>query len=315
MTWPILTALAGAFCLALGAALQERVAVSVTEDGRSDGAVRSPGNAAVGRGGALTGGLRLLAALARSPRWVAGAAASAAGVGLHLLALSSAPLSLVQPLGVSGLLFAVVTAAVLARRRVLAAELTGALLVTLGLGALVLAMPHRAAAEPRLAAATALALCAVAAGTVLIGLAVAGRLRPAGRAMLLAGVAGISFGAVSAFARVLGAAARQDPGALLHWHTAAAVGLAVLGGLAVQHAYRSGRFTLAFATLLLADPVAAAAIGLAFLGEPFPSGDLGLVWLLSSAALILPGVVLLARTRRPAGSPLPREKSNVAARA
>ncbi|MEV0645765.1 DMT family transporter [Phytomonospora sp. NPDC050363] len=294
MTAAVLSALAGALCLALGAALQERVVVEAADGGRP----------------------RLLLALARDRRWIAGAAASIAGVGLHLFALSSAPVSLVQPLGVSGLLFAVGAAAILARRRVLAAEITGALLVTLGLGALVLAMPHHTGAEPSLSATTAIALCAAAAGTVLLGLAFAGRLRPTGRALLLAGVAGVSFGAVSAFARVLGSAARRDPSTLLHWHTAAAIALAVLGGLAVQHAYRSGRFTLAFATLLLADPVAAAGIGLAFLGEPFPSGRLGLAGLLCSAALILPGVVLLARTRRPAGAaaPLPHGEPHVAAR-
>ncbi|GLZ75762.1 hypothetical protein Afil01_05690 [Actinorhabdospora filicis] len=273
MTWPILTALAGALLLAFGAALQEGAAVAA--EGRA----------------------RPLLALARRPRWLLGAGLSAAGVGLHLLALSAAPVTLIQPLGVSGLLFAVAAAAMLARRPVRPAEIAGALLVTAGLIALVLSLPHRTSAAPTLDARAALGLAAVAAAAVLTGLLLAGRLTPTWRALTLATAAGISFGAVSAFARVLATAARGDATALLHWHTAVAVALAALGGIALQHAYRSGRFSLAFAALLLADPIAAAAIGLAVLNEPPPAA--GAWWLVLAAAVIAPGVTLLARTRHP----------------
>ncbi|RCV47298.1 DMT family transporter, partial [Marinitenerispora sediminis] len=98
----VLLALAGAFCLALGSALQER------------DAVRAPGHQ-IARAGFL---LHLL----RRPRWVLGTLAAATGVVLHLVALSGAPLTIIQPIGVTGLLFAIVLSAVFNRRRVRAGE-------------------------------------------------------------------------------------------------------------------------------------------------------------------------------------------------
>jgi len=63
-------------------------------------------------------GRRLLSHLIRRPRWVCGMVAMLLGGGLHLLALQSGPLVLVQPLGVSAVVFALPLAAALRRYRV-----------------------------------------------------------------------------------------------------------------------------------------------------------------------------------------------------
>ncbi|MGV2384265.1 MAG UNVERIFIED_CONTAM: magnesium transporter, partial [Thermobifida fusca] len=103
MIWAVVLALVGAFCLALGSALQER------------DAIRAPGGS-VAR-------ISFLWHLVRRPRWLLGALAAAVGVGLHLAALSAAPLTIIQPIGVSGLLFAIVLSALFSRQRVRASQL------------------------------------------------------------------------------------------------------------------------------------------------------------------------------------------------
>src|SRR5699024_10612767 len=60
---------------------------------------------------------RLIAELSRQRVWLGSLLASGVGVALQWLALSTAPLVLVQPLLVSGLLFAVLISAGLRRKR------------------------------------------------------------------------------------------------------------------------------------------------------------------------------------------------------
>lgn len=60
---------------------------------------------------------RWLRRLARRPLWLAGVAAAGLGGALHLLALSMAPLTVVQPLGVTCLMFALPLSAALSRHR------------------------------------------------------------------------------------------------------------------------------------------------------------------------------------------------------
>jgi hypothetical protein len=74
-------------------------------------------------------GWRLLVHLVRRPRWVLGMVAMLLGAGLHLLALRSVPLVLVQPLGVSAVLFALPLAAALRGYRVRAGERAAGALV------------------------------------------------------------------------------------------------------------------------------------------------------------------------------------------
>jgi hypothetical protein len=91
--WAICAAVAGALCFAVAAALQQQEASAAP-------ATR-------------VAGWRLLVHLVRRPRWVLGMVAMLLGGGLHLLALRSGPLVLVQPLGVSAVLFALPLAAAL----------------------------------------------------------------------------------------------------------------------------------------------------------------------------------------------------------
>jgi drug/metabolite transporter (DMT)-like permease len=276
MMWPVLLALAGAFCLALGSALQER------------DAVRAPGGSVARLG--------LLLHLARRPRWILGTAAAGAGVALHLVALSGAPLTIVQPIGVSGLLFAIVLSAVFTRRRVRIGQVAAGAAVMVGLLGVVSLFPHTSA-PPHLPLGTALVLAGVvaAAGTAAH---VAAPLLPAGpRAVLLAVMGGAALGTTSALARVVAAGAARDPAAVLSWLTVLAVAVALFGGLLQQNAYRTGHFAAAYATLLIADPLTGAGIGALLLGEDLPADPAAQVMAAGAALLAIAGTAVLARAR------------------
>ncbi|ADD41859.1 DMT family transporter [Stackebrandtia nassauensis] len=279
MIWQVAVAVAGAWCIAIGAAAQERPATT------------APGGE-VARAASL---LRLL----RDPRWLAGGALTIVGVAAHLVALSAAPVTLVQPLGVSGLLVAVWLAARWRGRYLSGVELLGIVAVTLGLAGLVGTLPHGATTPTHLPAAflAGLACFAVAAAIVIPRLAA--RLSPRTRALLLAATAGACFGFGSALARVVAATVSADVSVLWGPTTLIALALFALGGLQLQNAYRTGHFGLAYATLLIADPLIAAAIGLAVLGESLPTTVTAQVIALASAVVTVIGVIVLAGPAKP----------------
>src|SRR6478752_2055657 len=67
--------------------------------------------------------------LVRRPRWLLGGLAIAAGTALHVVALKYGPLTVVQPMGVASLLFALPCAAALRRRRPQPGELAAAAVI------------------------------------------------------------------------------------------------------------------------------------------------------------------------------------------
>nr|WP_169775334.1 DMT family transporter [Streptomonospora alba] len=272
----VLIALAGAFCMALGSALQER------------DAVRAPGRSVAPAG--------FLVHLARRPRWLMGTAGAGAGVVLHLIALSGAPLTIIQPIGVSGLVFAIVLSALFNRRRVRPNEIVAGAAVMAGLTGLLLLFPH-AAQTPQMSSGTGLALTGAIAVLGGAAYAAAHWMPPGPRVLLLATVGGAALGTTSALARVVGANAAADWTAVLTWLTPLCVAIALLGGLFQQNAYRTGHFAAAYATLLVVDPVVGAGIGALMLGEGLPATPLDQALAAGAALLAIGGTVVLALAR------------------
>ncbi|MEV2275236.1 DMT family transporter [Nocardiopsis sp. NPDC049922] len=292
MVWSVLIAVAGAFTLALGSALQER------------DAVRAPGEK-VARAGFL---LHLL----RQPRWLVGSGAAILGASLHLVALSGAPLTIIQPIGVTGLLFAIVLSALFNHQRVSAWQVTAGVAVMVGLVGLLWLFPH-GTETPVMRVGTALAL---AGATLGLGLAVylTAHWTPSGaRALLLALAGGAAMGTTSGLARVIAANTVDDWTNLFGWLTPLAVLTAVFGALLMQNAYRTGHFAAAYATLLITDPVVGVGIGAFLLGEGVPETTAAQAAAAAFAALAIAGTIALARTRhrnpeaREAGGPAPSD--------
>ncbi|MFD0803654.1 DMT family transporter, partial [Streptomonospora algeriensis] len=277
MTLPVVIAIAGALAVAAGAAFQERSVILAPRLGQ----------------------LRLLSFLLRSRGWCLGTLLTAAGVMAHMLALASAPLVIVQPIGVSGLLFAVMLSAFFRRQRLTRAQVTGSLTVTLALAGLLATLPAHAGTPDPTRAETLLMPAGCTA--VLLVCVVAARFTGAiTRAWILALAGGVAYGATSAFARVIGSAAVTDLLAVVQPLTAVALAIGLTGAVIVQNAYRSGHFALAYATLLISDPLAAAVIGVTLFDERIPTGPVDGSVAAGAAVLLAIGVVTLARSSRPA---------------
>ncbi|OUC80194.1 DMT family transporter, partial [Streptosporangium minutum] len=227
--------------------------------------------------------------LVRRPRWLLGGLAVAAGTALHVVALKYGPLTVVQPMGVASLLFALPCAAALRGRRPQPGELAAAAVIAIGLIGLVLVVPEHTG-EPRLGTGGAVVLLAGAATAALALWAAALQAPPARRAGLLAMAAGVLYGATATLTRVL-VDGDWEPWFLIAVPLPALIALALL-----QRAYAVGHFGVAFAALQVADPLTAVAFGALLLGEPLPTGAASTLTALAAGALTAAGTVALART-------------------
>ncbi|TCO54252.1 DMT family transporter [Actinocrispum wychmicini] len=276
MVLAIGAALAGAVCCAVAAALQHREAVSI----RSAEAV----------------GLRLLWALARRPYWLAGVVALLVAAVLHAVALLNGPLTLVQPLGVCAVVFAVPVAALFRRYRMRLWELLAAATVVAGLCGLLTAVPSDPMSN---GGSTPVPTWTLVVATVLaIGVltVVAARRRMVLRGLLLAAGAGITFGVAAVLLQMVLFDVRRTglPG-VLSVAGAAVVLFAVAGVWLNQRAYRAGNVAVVLAVVTVADP-AASAVTAVVLGERFPTDVLSLSLLVISAAVVAGGIAWLARS-------------------
>ncbi|MER5452130.1 hypothetical protein ABT065_41980 [Streptomyces sp. NPDC002764] len=250
-----------------------------------------------------TGTLRLLAAGA----WWASVGLNAGAALLHVVALKYGPLTVVQPLGALTLVAAVPMGARVAGRKVSSAEWRGTALTLAGLGAILVTASGKAP-EAVLSVPEALA---VAGGTAALIGALA---RPGAKPGLRhATASGFASGVASALTQTVTVAATDRSGSLLSWQV---IGVALLvaafaaGGLMLSQTAYQGGLGAPLAVVTLANPLAAAVIGLSLLGERLQGGAAGVLLALAGAGLASWGVVLLTRT---APAFAPEEEHPVAA--
>jgi drug/metabolite transporter (DMT)-like permease len=267
MTWlGVSIALLGALGYALGAALQQYEAVA-------DGATLK---------------------LVRRPRWWIGGAIGFAGAALHAVALSFAPLIVVQPVSVTTLVFAVPVAAWLYGRRPHRLEIVGSIAVTLGLLGLVLIVPT-SNVPPVLSDREAVGFLATVALVVVACHLLARRLTGAAKAMALAVAAGAVTASVSTFVRVVGGGMHGDLSRLLHWFTVAIPLLLVWAVVLLQKSYAVGYFGVAYAVVQVVDPIVSVLAGVLLLGEPVPTGIGNVIPASIAAGILIAGTVMLGR--------------------
>ncbi|MEU1403075.1 hypothetical protein ABZ471_12055 [Streptomyces sp. NPDC005728] len=224
--------------------------------------------------------------------WWSAVGLNAGAALLHVVALKYGPLTLVQPLGALTLVAAVPLGARAAGRRVSAVEWRGTALTLLGLGALLVT-----ASGPAPARVLSLTEALAVAGTTatLIGLLSRPGARPGLRH---ATAAGFASGVASALTQTVTVAATDRTGPAPSVEVvvvAVLVAAFATGGLLLsQTAYRGG-LGAPLAVVTLANPVAAALIGLTLLGQGLQGGTGGVLLALAGAGLAAWGVVLLTR--------------------
>ena len=284
-------ALAGAASIGLATAAQQQAAAY-------------PG---VGVGAGL--GPRALGGLLRRPLWLLGLVATVAGLGLQLLALSFGPITLIQPVLVTGLLFAVAFSAVLSRQRPDRVLVCGALGCAVGLAAfLALARPH-AAGPATAAAGPSLASSLICAGVVAAALGWAAAARRGAKVLALALGTGVLYGLTASLLKVLGDELRGGWTEPLG-HPAVYV-VALLGPAAFllsQYTLQQGRLLApAMSVIITVDPLVGMVLGAVWFGERIVTSPAALTGELVSALVVIAGIATVtaraARLRTHPGDP------------
>ena len=244
------------------------------------------------------GRFRLLLLLVRRPWWLLGIGVELGGFATHAVALRTGPLTIVQMLVASSLLFSMATVRLWSGRRLSWTAWAGVLAVIAGIASfVVLASPaggdtdFRGVPGQAGLAAACLASCAVP-------LAAAGLAAAAGRrrAVLLAVAAGLADAGIAvvtmAFSHVVSGGLTGMAGS---WATYALI----LGGpcslLLTQTAYQAGRPMITLPVIAVVTPVASLAAGNLLLGESARLGVLSGAIAALAVLVTSAGLVVLAR--------------------
>jgi drug/metabolite transporter (DMT)-like permease len=249
----------------------------------------------------------LLLDLIRHPLWRWSIVLATVGFGLQVLALRLAPLILVQPLLVTGVLWYVLLSARIYHRPADRLIVTGTVLCLASLCVfLVLARPTPGVGGGLDRLSTALPLAIGLAATLTVCLVLAATVPRPLRALPLSLAAGVCYGLTAGFVRSLSSHFDEGlTGVLGHWQTYAICALGPVGVLLNQNSYQAGRIGAPALTIItITDPLVAVAVGLLWLGESITTGP-GTVAGDVLALIALAGGVALLAFRAPHVAPLP----------
>ncbi|MFE9258027.1 DMT family transporter [Streptomyces sp. NPDC006879] len=244
--------------------------------------------------------------LLRTGAWWASAGLNAAAALLHAAALRYGPLTLVQPLGALTLVAAVPMGARAAGRRVASGEWRGTLLTLAGLGLLLLPASGPA---PEETLSFSQVLVVAAASALAIGVLASRRAARSG--LRHAAASGLASAVASALTQTVAVSAGRG-GELL---SARVIGVALLvltfamGGLLLSQTAYQGGLGAPLAVVNIVNPLAAAAIGIALLGERLQGGPAGVALAAAGALAAARGVLLLTRTAAQGAAPLPQARA------
>ena len=202
--------------------------------------------------------------------WLAGIACDTVGLGLQVVALHLGALAVVQPLLISGLVFALMFRWLLDRAHVTRSQAGWALLLTGCLAAFVAVAAHpTAAANPEVDRLPA----GIAAGTgVLLAaacVALGRRLSSRGHAAALLGAAvGLIYAATAALLKAAtDILVAEHWRLLLSWQLYAVIALGALGLLLNQLAFQAGPLAASLPATATVDPLASIVIGVVVYDE------------------------------------------------
>ncbi len=237
----------------------------------------------------------LLWHLFRRPMWLLGYGADWAAFGLQAAALGTGSLLVVQPLLVTGLLFALPFAAAWSGYRLGAHDWIAASTLCAGLAVfLLLGSPTGGVERAPLADWIVWGGIVVGIGAVCTVLSL--RTHGAMRAALLALATGVCYGLTSALTKSSVDLLTEGIVPLFtHWEVYGLAAFASAGMLVNQVAFQAGELAASLPTLTIAEPIVAAVIGVTILKEELGAhGILDWVLIVCSVAAMVYGVVVLA---------------------
>lgn len=239
---------------------------------------------------------RLLVDLAHRKQWLLGIASDFGSFTLQAVALAFGPLALVQPLLVTGLLFAIPLAVRWRGRRLGVREWLGTISVGAGLAAFL------AAASPSEGVPQApwnrwvLILIAVG-GFVAAGIAVGRALKGPARASAYGFAAGAAFGLLAALTKASTHLLGQGAGTFFtSWQPYSMAVVAVCGAIVQQSAFQAGPLPASVPIMDAVEPSVAVLIGVFAFSEQVATSPLALVFEAIGIALLVAGIVTLDRS-------------------
>ncbi|MFC9658993.1 DMT family transporter [Nocardia sp. NPDC127606] len=276
----IVCALIAAMLIALGAVAQQRAAAAVPE------------------------GTSLLGGLLRSPRWWSGIVGDTGGYAMQVLALAFGAVLVVQPILVSALVFALPLSARLNGQRITARAATTALILVAAL-ALFLIVGDPTAGEDTAPFREWLVPLAILLGVIVAatvaGLTISSR---SGQALALGLAGGALFGMAAALTDRVVTLFGDGIGAVLGgWQTWMLVAAGLLGVYLQQRAFQAGPLSASLPAATIAEPLAAAFLGLTALNEHLRTSGLGLVVVGVCVVVMCAATVALCRTRAVTAEP------------
>ncbi len=242
-------------------------------------------------------GWRLALYLLRHPLWLLGWAAAAGTFIFQALALHNGPMSVVQPVLVTELVFVLVLRRVWIHQRVAAAAWASVLVVCLALAVFLIA------AEPtggRLTPETKQWLSAgLVFGGVIVVLTLLGRTGPpARRAAVFAIAAALTWAMEATFLKAATdtLTAFGIPGMLIRWPVYALIGAGIAGTVLEQAALHVGPLSVSQPMLVIINPFASIILSVWLFDERFTNSPAKIVVGVVSFAVMAAGVTMLTRT-------------------
>ncbi len=239
---------------------------------------------------------KLLVNLFARPMWLLGLVATIGALILQLVALAFGPITVVQPLLVTGASFAAGFSALMARRRPDVLILLGALCCAAGLSAfLLLARPVSVGVDEHVDLSTGVPL-AVALVVLVVGcLLYAASVHHPSRVLALALATGVLYGVTAGLMKVVTGQLRigiTEPFTHITLYVVCVIG--PMGFLLSQNTFQQGRLVSpAVAVITSVDPVIAVLIGVGWLGEQLDSSPSALAGECAAAAVVIAGIALI----------------------
>jgi len=239
---------------------------------------------------------RLIRDLLRRPMWLLGLLATIIALLMQLLALAFGAIAVVQPLLVTGVVFAAAFSSLMSRRRPDPLILFGALLCAAGIAAfLLLARPVPSATDETIDVWGGLPLGIGLAAVVVGCLVFAAVVRHPVRVLALALATGVLYGVTAGLLKVLTGQLRiglLEPFQHASFYAVCVIG--PIGFLLSQNTFQQGRMVSpAVAVITSVDPVVAVLIGVSWLGERLDYSPALLAGQCLAAAVVVAGIAFI----------------------
>ena len=242
-------------------------------------------------------GRHLVAFLVRQPLWLLGWVAAAAGFGFQALALHGGQLSIVQPLLVTELVFALLLRRFWIHQQVAKTAWTAALVTCAALAVfLTAAEPHGGHLQPD--AADWVSALAVFGGAVAVLAVMARWGSPVRRAALYATATSITWALMAAFTKATTdvLVASGPIGVFEHWPIYALIASAVVGSVLQQAALQVGPLSVSQPLIVVVDPAVAIVLSVWIFDERFAVSAAQKAIAAVAFCVMAFGVTVLSRT-------------------